>query len=207
MKKLVLFLFALLLISVSVADAAPDRTGHWNVGVNVAGGIPTDDGISAGVQVTGRADYGLNRWLALGFSGGWQGFELDSASGTGITVNGADLTGFPLFADFIFRVPVGDMPYEPYVIAGLGTVIWDVSDTSAFSSTSSADISTEVESSLAFKLGGGLDYFVNNNWILNFEAAYVFNDSDVTFTSSGSSATTSVELDYWTVGGGVKHHF
>ena len=48
-------------------------------------------------------------------------------------------------------------------------------------------------------------------WIVNFEAYYVFNqpDAEITVSVPGFSATESdeLDLDYWTVGGGIKYLF
>ena len=67
-KKIALFAFVLMFVG-SLAYAAPDRTGKWDVGVDVSGAIPTDNDIDAGVQVSGSVDYGVSQWLALGFEG------------------------------------------------------------------------------------------------------------------------------------------
>lgn len=207
------FVFILLAMSVTAfAYAAPDRTGRWDAGVSVAGAMPTDGDVDATVQVGGNVAYGVTEWFAVGASSGWQSHGLDDASESGITIEGPDLTGIPLFGELIFRVPTGQEHFTPYGVVGLGVVFWDVDDTTANVGGTTVNIETDVDTVFALKLGGGLDWFVNDNWIIFFEGAYVFSNPDATLTASaaGVSITSDpddLDLDYWTVGGGVKFVF
>jgi outer membrane protein W len=131
-------------------------------------------------------------------------------SASGVTIAGPDITGVPLFADLIVRGHSEDRSWEPYGVLGLGTVIWSIDDTTASGATAGS-VQTDIDTDFAVKLGGGVDWFINNNWILNFNAAYVFSspEATVTATAAGTSATVTdeVDLDYWAIGGGVKYLF
>ena len=209
MRKLVMMFIVLMLASTAVY-AAPDRTGKIDAGITVSGAIPTDNSIDSTVYVGGNLAYGVCQWFAVGFSGGWQDHgskDLDLGGGT--TFLGPDFNAVPLFGDLIVRVPVEQQSFIPYGVVGLGSVIWNVADTR---DTAGNTYKTKVNDAFALKLGGGLDWFLNKNWILNFESAYVFNRPDVTLTASNGSTSASatvnqVKLDYWFVGGGVKYLF
>ena len=65
-----------------------------------------------------------------------------------------------------------------------------------------------VQFHLLIQVGGGFDWFVSNNVMLNFEAAYTFSDIDTTLSVPGGSVTLNdLNSDYWTIGGGVKYLF
>ena len=105
-------------------------------------------------------------------------------------------------------MPIENQSINPYGVVGLGAVIWNADDTTT---NLGGKLTTDINTAFATKVGGGFDWFINNNWIINFEAAYVFNRPDVnqTFTLGTASASISdnVKLDYWTIGGGVKYLF
>ncbi|HXV18713.1 MAG TPA: outer membrane beta-barrel protein [Candidatus Omnitrophota bacterium] len=208
LKRLSVLVLGLAMIS-SVVYAAPNRTGRWDAGVSVAGAIPTDSDLDAGVQVGGTIAYGVSEWFAIGFSGGWQSHDSDDASESGITIEGPEVTAVPLFGELIFRVPTGDSPINPYGVVGLGTVLWDADDVSSTALGVPFTAETDIDTEFAVKVGGGFDWFINENWIINFEAAYVFSSPSATVTVSspglGSfSESADLDLDYWTVGGGIK---
>ena len=209
-KKLILALLSLVIMT-TAAYAAPDRTGKWDAGVSVAGALSTDDEIDSTVQIGGNVAYGVTEWFAVGFEGGWQNHGSDDAAVAGTTIAGPDITGVPLFGDLIFRVPTGQEQFTPYGIVGLGVVVWDADDIDAVILGVPVHAETDIDTEFAAKLGGGLDWFLNDNWILNFEVAYVFTNPNATATATGGGISVTVEddvdLDYWTIGGGLKFVF
>jgi len=168
--------------------AAPDRSGKWDAGMKVSGAFSDDKDLDEAVFVEGSTSYGINEWLAIGAELGWQERELSNQ----------DLTAVPILADVIVRVPQEpDMQLQPYGIVGVGAIVWDYDD--------SRDAAPEfdTESSFATKIGGGVDYFLTDQWILNTEVAYIYTNEDVNVTD----ISRNVDLDYWTAGVGVKHVF
>ena len=157
-----------------------------DVGVSVSGAMSGEDFVDNNALYTGSVSYGINDWLALGAEAGWW----DSS------FHDDDLTAVPIFADIILRVPNPSM-VEPYGILGLGSVIWNVDDTAGNS------LQDDVNASFAAKLGGGVDVFLNNNWAVFGEVAYVFSNDDLQRVSDPDQT----DLDYWTAGGGLKFVF
>ena len=210
MRKLAI-LFVVSLILAGTAYAAPSRVGKNDVGLNVSAAISQDDELDTAAYVGGSFSHGINEWFAVGLSVGWQSFDSDSTSSGNVFIPGAEITGVPLFADFIVRVPASESSFTPYGVLGLGTVIWDIDDVTATVSGVPVNTQTDVDTDVAVKIGGGVDWFLNDSWIVNFEAAYVFSNPKATVTASASGATASttdeIDLDYWTVGGGIKFLF
>ncbi len=194
MKKAWLVMLALM-ISATAAFAVPDRTGKWDVGVNVSGAIPDDDTVDGTVYVGGSLAYGVTNWLALGFESGWMQFDENDS---GIEL---EETAVPILGDIILRVPM-ESQIQPYGIVGLGAIVWNVDD-------NVANVEADVDTAFAAKFGGGIDWFINDNWILNFEGSYVTSDADATVrnTVTGASISVDGETDYWMVGGGLKYLF
>ncbi len=197
-----LFVAALLALLVPAsAFAAPDRVGKWDVGFDLAGAISTDSDLNSTVYVGANGSYGVNNWFAMGWSFGWQSFGEDSVLGISLP----DVTSYPLFADFIFRLNNPNQKYVPYGVVGIGAIFWDVDDVTISGVTAQTDIDT----SLGIKLGAGVDWFVNDNWMVNVDAHYVFTnaDTDINLVGTGIRVSDTSDLDYWHIGAGVKYLF
>jgi outer membrane protein W len=207
MQKRVGIFVLLALTTATVAFAAPDRTGRWDAGVNLAAAIPSDSDTDTALQVGGNLAYGVNEWFAVGFSGGWQQHDVDGTTSGAIVVSGTEVTGVPLFLDLIARVPTGAETFQPYGVLGLGAVLWDIDDATARSGATTLAVETDVDTEFSTKVGGGVDWFLNERWIINAEAAYVFSSPEARVTVLGTSVTDDIDLDYWTVGGGIKYLF
>lgn len=205
MKKFFLFLLCFF-ASAASADAAPERVGHWEAGALFSAAIPSDDELESAFQVSGNLAYNVNEWFAVGFSGGFQEHTVDAETIGAVTISEYDVTGVPLFLDLITRMPAQEK-FQAYGVLGLGTVLWEIDSVTARSGAAAVTATSDVETEFAAKVGGGVDWFINNNWMINIEAAYVFSNPEASVTVTGISGTEDVELDYWTVGAGLKFVF
>ena len=161
---------------------APDRVGHFDLGVGVAGAF--NDGADDSVFVSVATSYGVTPYLGLGIEGGWQEADGDSTSET---------VGYvPILFDIILRIPTVHEAMVPYGILGLGGA-------GVYVEKDNADDSDDT--GFAWKLGAGFDWFLNSNWIFNFEFAYWDADVDLPRTTLGSDA------NFWTVGVALKYLF
>lgn len=192
-------------LTAGFAYAVPDRTGKLDIGVNISAALPTDNDVEDTYYIGGSWAYGIYEWLAIGFEAGWidsdTNMDIDASS-----ITAGDITGVPVFGDFIFRLPMADQPINPYAVLGLGGIFWSLEEDDAITN---AGFEADVNSSFAMKFGGGVDWFVTPNWIIYFEGAYVWTNEDVTIRSSDGSERVTDEnsLDFWTVGGGIKYLF
>lgn len=161
---------------------APDRVGHWDLGVGVAASM-NDDGVDDSYFISVNTAYGVTPYLAIGVEGGWQEADGDAAETIGYV---------PILADFILRVPTVHEAIVPYGILGLGGA-------GVYVEKDNADDSDDT--GFAWKLGAGFDWILNTNWAFNLEFAYWSVDVDLPATSFGSDA------NFWTIGVGIKYLF
>jgi len=202
-KKIIWFVLALLLVPVAVY-AAPDRTGKWDAGFNVSGVFPSDSDADNSVYIGGNLAYGVTDWFAVGVESGWSRIGTSIPISPGVTLDAGDLTGIPLLSDLIVRVPIKDSQVQPYGVLGGGVIFWSFDESSLLKA---AGVTVNPSTSFAAKLGGGLDWFINDKTILNFETSYVFSNADITASGGGVRVTDSINTDYWMIGAGMKFVF
>ena len=169
--------------------SAPDRVGHvdWGVGVSAAFNESSD---TAPFYSTTLA-YGVTPYIALGAEAGWQEADGEAADETvGIV---------PILADIIIRIPDVHESIVPYGILGLGIGGVYVEDDNGTGPLNNGDDSDDT--GFAWKLGAGIDWFINTQWILNFEFAYW--DVDVELPGTILDDQTS----FWTLGVALKYLF
>ena len=171
------------------AVLAPDRVGHVDWGIGIAGAF--NDTADDTYFVSTSIAYGVTPYIALGVEAGWQ--ESDGAASD-------ETVGWvPILADIIVRVPTIHESLVPYGILGLGVGGVYVTDDNGSGPTNNGDDSDDT--GFAWKLGAGVDYFINPNWIFNFEFAYWDIDVDLPRTSVGDA------VSFWTVGVALKYLF
>lgn len=186
------------------AFAAPDRVQKVDIGFDLSGAVSSSSDLNSTFYVGGNVSYGFNEWFAAGVSLGREEFsENDMAVGSA-TIPGPDITGHPLFLDFIFRKYMPGKSYVPYGVVGVGIIWWKSKDVIA---TNGIQYESTADPALGLKLGGGVDWFVNEKWALNLNFNYVFSNTSATLTRGGIRARDDINLDYWNLGGGIKYLF
>lgn len=194
-----LFVCLLMVSACSASFAATDGTGKIDLTVNGSGTFYKDSTQSNAASMFGRLEYNLNPNWSLGAE---VGHYFDSGvSGSGI--DAGDLSGWSLFGDVLVKFP-NESQLVPYALVGLGGIFWNFDESS---SLKNAGITTSVGDSFAVKTGGGVDWFLNDNWALNLEVAYVFANSSATVSAGNVSLTSSGNIDHLLVGGGLKYRF
>jgi opacity protein-like surface antigen len=197
LKHITLAVFVALAMTSTAYAAAPDRVQHLEIGV-LAGGAFNDASEDTG-YVQANVAYGITPWIAIGVEGGWQESDTDLAPLGG---SSEELGIGLVLADIIVRIP--NHPFHeqlvPYFVLGLGAGDAYVTNDSGTSNVRNGDDVDDM--GFAWKLGGGLDWFINDNWAIYGEVAYVDVDADLPGTSVGSDS-----IDFWTVGAGLKFVF
>lgn len=182
----------------AVASAAPSDKMN-DIGLNVSGNFYSSSGQGDGVNLTARYLRTINDNVALGVESGYYfDSKIDKA-----TAKDGNLHGVPLLFDAVYKWQ-SDSQAVPYVLAGLGPIFWGA-DTD--STISSAGGKTDVGTAFGVKLGGGLDWWFNEDWALNLEASYTFSSEDVTVKNAAGTQIGSTGTDFWAVGGGIKYRF
>ncbi len=199
MKSKIMLVMLLAAASTATAYAAPDRAGKWDLGINVSAANQED--AETGLYIGGNTSYGVNPNLGLGVSAGHTSFELETDN------FGEDLgtmNAVPIFFDIYARSNGQESDTVAYLVLGLGAVIWDFDEGSDIVE----GYTVEADPSFAVKLGGGFDLFLAPNVALNFEAAYVFANTNVELQSAGNNVfEDETDANFWMAGAGLKFLF
>ncbi len=193
MKRSVLIALVLCLFGATAyAAEAPDRVGRWDLGVYGAGAMNDGEVDDAG-YIGMSMSYGMTPYIRLGVSSGWQESDVDNASE--VETGSVDVMG-----DIIIQNPYLHDTLVPYLIVGLGVIGTYVTDENGIAPTNNGD--DVDDTSFGWKIGAGLDWFVNDNWIVNFQVAWLDSSNDLPGTTIDGDGG-----DYFLVGGGLKFAF
>ena len=203
MQKFFLMILMILVSAMSVS-AAEDRTGKTDLNFQIGGLLSTNSHSDNGAYYGGRVTYNFKDWFAVGLEGGY------SDTTTRFTIDPTEyrshISYIPLFFDLMFKYTQNqDYNYVPYGVLGLGMLFTDVHGTGTLNDS---NFKMDINNSFAIKLGAGIDWFVNSNWALNFEASYVWAAADANLVNlTSGTAVDSASMDYWTLLGGLKYLF
>lgn len=92
-----------------------------------------------------------------------------------------------------------DQSFSPYVGAGINYSMFYASD----AATGFTDLN--VDGGFGYAAQAGFDYWLNDNWGLNFDVKKIWLNVDATLNNGAIRA--DVDLDPWIVGAGVSYRF
>ena len=168
------------------SSAAPDRVGRWDLGMFMGGAFNADADTTG--FFGGQVAYGVTPWIALGLEAGWQEGQVSADADQ-------DLGMVPILADFIVRFPNVNQTLVPYGVLGLGVIETYVTDNNGSGSNNGKD---SHDTAFGWKLGAGADWFLNENWIMNFELAYYDASAKLSNSAAGS-------YNFWGLTVGLKY--
>ena len=171
-------------------SVAPDRVGKWDMGLGIAGAM--NDSVEDAAYFSTSVSYGVTPYIALGVEAGWQ--ESDGAE-----INEEMVGAVPILFDIIVRVPTVHESIVPYGVLGLGAIGVYATNEDGTGSRQGDDVD---DIGFGWKLGGGLDWFLNDRWIFNFEFGYLSADVELP-----TSSVTGGDYDFWTIGVALKYVF
>ena len=96
-----------------------------------------------------------------------------------------------------------DQKFSPYVGAGINySYFYGEDDGAGFNDL-------DVSGGFGWALQAGADYWLNDNWGLNFDVKYIDLNVDVDVVSGGTTPLSArdVELNPWIIGAGVSYRF
>lgn len=135
-------------------------------------------------MLNSRVLFNINEHVAVGGELGW------THQSRNLSGRNYDLDGFPIFASTRLRYP-NETGFTPYVIAGLGTIIWRADH-------NFADVALRGDRGFAGKLGVGCDVMVSEHMAFGVEAAYTLSNAEI--ESTQGPFRQEEETDFWTVG-------
>lgn len=206
-------LFILLGEEANAQNAAQSLNGRLMVGIRGGPSFLTESICSScgvdgetGPIVSGNIMYGVSENILLGVSIEWEDHDF-STSGTTF----GDATTVSVMPTAEIHVPPAK-GLSPYLTLGLGINFNSFSGNSTLNNAclfvfgSSCTISPD--NTLALKIGGGLDYFINPNFSLNAEAAWKLNSGKMTVSVAGvGSEQDDYHSDVFTLLFGLRYYF
>lgn len=93
---------------------------------------------------------------------------------------------------------VNDTPWKPYVGAGINYTFF-------YNEDSGAANDIKYDNGFGYALQAGLDYKLDEHWMLNADVKKIFLNTDVSV--NGGGVTADVDLDPWVFGVGVGYRF
>jgi len=172
-----------------------------SVGLATGGIIPEDSDDDNTWYIGGNMAYGVNEYLAVGGEVGYMSWDEEENG-----VDYGELSAVPLFGDVYLRYPteVDNHLFVPYIVGGIGVIFWEYDESTLLENN---NITVDIDPALGLKFGGGLEYFATDNVSITFETAYTWSDADASVSAFGSTASATIETDYWSINGGMKYYF
>ena len=176
-----------------------DITQRWGVGASFATSLSTSDETNPAFSIGVNATYGIKDNIAVTLDVGYHEFGYEA-----LGLNFGELEAVPLIFSLQWRYPfmMSQIPATVYGITGLGAIFYDFDNEG---STGARNV--DVDDAFAVRLGAGMDFFMDYNWVLNVEGSYTFSDTNVILSNTDGSQMISEDTDYWLLGGGVKYFF
>lgn len=174
----------------------------WNTKVMVSWVHPSESHIDDGINIQGRITYDWNEYLAFGMELGYTRYGDDHYNGVTL----GQFWSIPILADIIVQYPIdtGDYILVPYMVNGFGFSInqFDEDD-----EMDRVNWGMDIDTCFIYKLGFGLDFFINEWFALNFETSYQWMTITAKLTGPGVDECDNGELNAFYLGGGASIQF
>jgi len=208
-----LFLIILALFFTATSAIAQELKGKLGVGVRGGPSVLTQNAASisgmavegnVGPIVSGSILYGLSDALLVGIDVEWGTQTLD--------ISGSDIGDSTTYSIMTFiEDHAGTKPLSPYILFGLGANINALDLNSTFNAackqTFGGSCNAKLDTTLAFKVAGGIDYFVIPNLALNTEVGYIYNSGNMTVTVPVGSEKKSFNGSVFSALFGIRYFF
>lgn len=221
MRKILLFAAATGVVAAMPLVASAHKAGEWIVRGGVATvdpdessgrvsvedlGGPVDDtglGVTTDSQLGLTVTYMFTDNIALEVLASTpfehdvtlQGSGLSGVAPTGTTI--ASVEHLPPTVSLQYFFMDGSSPVQPY--AGIGINYWLVMDEELSGAAKSAlgARSLDVDDSVGLSLQLGVDYKIDEHWLLNAAVWNIDIDTDASFNSDVGKVSAEIEIDPW----------
>ncbi len=203
-KKIMVFLFLFLVSAWSYAHEAGDlilRIGPAAVlpqdsSSTVTGiassGVDVDAGNALGITLS----YSFSRHLALGLLAATPFYhDLDGEGSLSALGDIADIKHLPPTLTLQFH-PFPDAQIQPYIGAGLNyTLFFDEDAHSSLNGALGGNTDVDLDDSFGFGVELGVDWMINEHWMINAAAWYLDIDTKATLKTGATKRTVKVNID------------
>lgn len=181
MRKVVVLSMAVMFVVFLGSALCQDIDGRWYAGAAATYVQPEDAEFKEKLTGLGRifVGKGINNNLSAELEA--DSFRMKSKTGSKVRVSS-------VLASLELRKKFGVI--YPYALAGLG---WSFFSFDGMTPAETKDKSN----SYAYKLGAGVEYFLNKDWALNYEAAHFYTDT----------GDTHSDVWNWQHSIGIKYYF
>lgn len=160
-----------------------------------------------GVLFEGNLTWFPIQWFSMEFAVGYMetGSRLKEP---GLDIEAGDLRQIPLLVTGRFHWWSSGSMFTFYGGGGIGYYLNDFSISREWQAME-PNLSIDADDSFGFHLAGGFEWFFTENWGLNLDLKYIWNEAD--FTASDPTdpppETDTMSLDTLVIGLGIKYYF
>lgn len=194
-----------IIVRAGVANANPDASSsEVRLGGAALPGssVDVDDSTQLGLTAT----YMLGDSLGIGLLAATP-FKHDiSAQGIGVSDVGRVKHLPPTLTLQYFPLD-GDSKFQPYVGAGLNYTTFFSEKTSGELNAALGQSTISLDDSFGLALEAGIDYSLNENWLINVAVWHLDLDTDAVIDSPAGQVTVDVEIDPWVYMLGLGYKF
>ncbi|MBU0768511.1 MAG: porin family protein [Proteobacteria bacterium] len=205
-KRICLVLVAVIFVvwgnSLALGEENDIFVNKFGVAMNISAVCPVDSDADNTVYLGGALTYDFIKYLGVGISSGWARWKEEFDG-----IEYGYVTGIPVLGDIYLKLPfelTDEFKVVPYGVAGFGMMFWDYEESSLLKDNG---ISVDVDPSFAMRFGGGVDFFITENFAIFGEVSYLYSDARVKASAFGAQAEATMDTDAWIFGGGVKFVF
>lgn len=155
MKKLIVFLIGMFLSTASYAEVKVPLEFSYDHYFTPNGGNNYDDAWGASVKVKHPILRTLEGAIGLGYITDIDFPSIDDPKGSF-----GELRGYGLTYDLILGMPINDR-IKPFITGGLGYYFWDFRENPFLQDNR---VTVEVDNSIAYRIGGGVEFKFNDSW-------------------------------------------
>ncbi|MFO0388366.1 MAG: OmpW/AlkL family protein [Alphaproteobacteria bacterium] len=209
MKKLLLTLLATTVAMPAIAAEMP-KAGDWVVRARAIGVVPAEDASITGAVTGSQIDidtsvvpeldfsYFFTDNIALELIAAVTPHDVNTATSSAGALDLGDVWLLPptLTAQYHFT-QFGQ--FKPYVGAGVNYTVFFGED------KGTSVTSVDYDNSFGPALQAGMDYMLDDHWMVNFDVKKIWINTDVKFNSGAIAA--DVDINPWVIGVGVGYKF
>ena len=164
--------------------------------------FPDNDAIDTGFNIEALISKDYNKNVAFGLEFGYTTYTVSA-----LGVDWGRVHSFPILADLILKMPfeINEFIVVPYLVNGVGGMI-----NSGNESDSVADVSGnfDTDGTFLYKLGVGIDWYVNETVGFTFETSYRWATSEwEVYRGDGRTSSEEINVDALYLSGGLKFKF
>ena len=150
--------------------------------------------------------YYIHRYFSFELSADYAKTDVDLKA-FNVSENIGEMKQIPIILNARFHFST-NQKVSPYLSGGIGYYINDFDLSDSLSSLLPSGYELDLEDSIGFNLGGGIQFLLNEHFALDLDLKYIWNNTDIEAKAPGyETEEISMDLDNFYVGIGLKYYF